>query len=63
MNFTGATFMGALVASQEIEMWKVAMLRQAGYQVIEKRECDFNQDKKMDPPLKSFLQDRKWYPP
>ena len=55
--------MGALVASQEIEMWKVAMLMQAGYQVIEKRECDFNQDKKMDPPLKSFLQDRKWYPP
>ncbi|CAH3185510.1 unnamed protein product [Porites evermanni] len=36
---------------------EAAMLRQAGYQVIEKWECDFNQDKKTDPQLKSFLQD------
>ena len=76
MNFTGATFTGAPVASQEIEMSaatvnevyyaterKAAMLRQAGYQVIENWECDFNQDKKTDPQLKSFLQDLKMVPP
>ena len=39
------------------------MLRQAGYQVIEKWECDFNQDKKTDPQLKSFLQDLEMVPP
>ena len=42
---------------------KAAMLRQAGYQVIEKWECDFNPDKKTDPQLKSFLQDLKMVPP
>ena len=42
---------------------KVAMLRQAGYQVIEKGECDFNQDKRTDPQLKSFLQDLEMVPP
>ena len=39
------------------------MLRKAGYQVIEKWECDFNQDKKTDPQLKSFLQDLEMVPP
>lgn len=39
------------------------MLRQAGYQVIEKWQCDFNQDKKTDPQLKSFLQDLEMVPP
>ena len=42
---------------------EAAMLRQAGYQVIEKWECDFNQDKKTDPQLKSFLQDLEMVPP
>ena len=42
---------------------KAAMLRQAGYQLIEKWECDFNQDKKTDPRLKSFLQDLEMVPP
>ena len=42
---------------------KAAMLRQAGYQVIEKWECDFNRDKKTDPQLKSFLQDLEMVPP
>ena len=42
---------------------KAAMLRQAGYQVIEKWDCDFNQDKKTDPQLKSFLQDLEMVPP
>ena len=84
MNFTGATFTGAPVASQEHRPPHVrhnhhkdrtvnkvydatereaAMLRQAGYQVIEKWECDFNQDKKTDPQLKSFLQDLEMVPP
>ena len=42
---------------------EAAMLRQAGYQVSEKWECDFNQDKKTDPQLKSFLQDLEMVAP
>ena len=36
---------------------KTQSLRQAGYRVIEKWECDFEQDKKTDPALQAFLKE------
>ena len=36
---------------------KAATLRQAGYTVVEKWECDFKEEKKTNPALKAFLQD------
>ena len=42
---------------------KTAILRDAGYTVIEKWGCDFAQQKKTDPELPSFLESFKLVPP
>ena len=42
---------------------KAATLRQAGYTVVEKWECDFKEEKKTNPALKAFLQDLEMVPP
>ena len=42
---------------------KAAILRQAGYHVIEKWECEFKEENKMDPQLKAFLSELEMEPP
>ena len=42
---------------------KTAMLRQAGYTLIEKWECEFKKDKATDANLQAFLQDLELVPP
>lgn len=42
---------------------KAAILRQARYHVIEKWECEFKEEKKMDPQLKAFLSELEMVPP
>ena len=42
---------------------KAAMLRQAGYTLIEKWECEFKKDKASDANLQAFLQDLELVPP
>lgn len=42
---------------------KASMLRLAGYEVIEKWECDFKEEKKTNPQLKAFLKDLEMVPP
>lgn len=42
---------------------KAAILRQAGYHFIEKWECEFKEENKMDPQLKAFLSELEMIPP
>lgn len=42
---------------------KASMLRQAGYTLIEKWECEFKKDKASDANLQAFLQDLELVPP
>ena len=42
---------------------KAAMLRLCGYHVVEKWECEFQEEKKTDPALKAFLDDLDMVPP
>ena len=42
---------------------KAALLRQAGYTVVEKWECVFRKEKKTDPELQAFLQELEMVPP
>ena len=42
---------------------KAAMLRQAGYTLVEKWECEFKKDKTTDANLQAFLQDLELVPP
>ena len=42
---------------------KGAMLRQAGYMVVEQWECDFKKDKKTNPELQAFQQELEMVPP
>ena len=42
---------------------KAAMLRLCGYHVVEKWECEFQEEKKTDPTLKAFLDDLDMVPP
>ncbi|CAH3184361.1 unnamed protein product [Porites lobata] len=42
---------------------KAAMLRQAGYTLVECWECEFNEEKKINPQLKAFLDTLEMVPP
>ena len=44
-------------------MKKAALLRQAGYTVVEKWKCVFKKEKKTDPELQAFLQELEMVPP
>ena len=39
------------------------MLRQAGYTLVECWECEFNEEKKINPQLKAFLDTLEMVPP